>query len=161
MQGLLEHEGRLRGDRRIVPEPHPGALSLAYRRQESAVPDTASIFEEERPLPQRAHRGRRVPGGHRPVLSAGRRGRGYAVRRNAAEDGKRRPHDQRPEGGRPMKAVVYDRYGPPDVLRFDEVDRPVPKEDEVLIKVHATTVNRSDVHTREANRTSGLTASLV
>jgi NADPH:quinone reductase-like Zn-dependent oxidoreductase len=60
-----------------------------------------------------------------------------------------------------MKAVVYDRYGPPDVLRFDEVDRPVAKEDEVLIKVHATTVNRSDVHTREANRTSGLAASLL
>jgi NADPH:quinone reductase-like Zn-dependent oxidoreductase len=60
-----------------------------------------------------------------------------------------------------MKAVVYDRYGPPEVLRLEEVDRPVPKEDEVLIKVHATTVNRSDVHTREANRTSGLAASVV
>jgi NADPH:quinone reductase-like Zn-dependent oxidoreductase len=60
-----------------------------------------------------------------------------------------------------MKAVVYDRYGPPDVLRFDEVDQPVAKEDEVLIKVHATTVNRSDVHTREANRKSGVATSLL
>jgi NADPH:quinone reductase-like Zn-dependent oxidoreductase len=60
-----------------------------------------------------------------------------------------------------MKAVVYDRYGPPDVLRLDEVERPVPNEDEVLIKVHATTVNRSDVHTREANRSSGLAVSLL
>jgi NADPH:quinone reductase-like Zn-dependent oxidoreductase len=60
-----------------------------------------------------------------------------------------------------MKAVVYDRYGPPEVLRFEEVERPAPKEDEVLIKVHATTVNRSDVHIREANRRSGLAATLV
>ena len=60
-----------------------------------------------------------------------------------------------------MRAVVYDRYGPPDVLRLEEVERPVPKEDEVLVKVHATTVNRSDVHTREANRRSGLAATLL
>jgi NADPH:quinone reductase-like Zn-dependent oxidoreductase len=60
-----------------------------------------------------------------------------------------------------MKAVVYDRYGPPDVQRLVEVEQPVPKEDEVLIKVHATTVNRLDVHTREANRRSGLAVSLL
>jgi NADPH:quinone reductase-like Zn-dependent oxidoreductase len=60
-----------------------------------------------------------------------------------------------------MKAVVYDRYGPPDVLRIEEVPRPVPKEDEILVKVHATTVNRADVHTREANRSYGLAASLL
>ena len=60
-----------------------------------------------------------------------------------------------------MKAVVYDRYGPPEVLRIAEVERPVPKEDEVLIKVHATTVNRLDVHTREANRSSGLGFSVL
>jgi len=60
-----------------------------------------------------------------------------------------------------MRAVVYDTYGPPEVLRIAEVERPVPKQDEVLIKVHATTVNRSDVHTREANRRSGLAASLL
>jgi NADPH:quinone reductase-like Zn-dependent oxidoreductase len=60
-----------------------------------------------------------------------------------------------------MRAVVYERYGPPDVLRLADVERPVPKEDEVLVKVHATTVNRSDVHTREANRSSGLGVSLL
>jgi NADPH:quinone reductase-like Zn-dependent oxidoreductase len=43
-----------------------------------------------------------------------------------------------------VKAVVYDTYGPPDVLRLEEVARPAPKPDEVLIRVHATTVNRTD-----------------
>jgi NADPH:quinone reductase-like Zn-dependent oxidoreductase len=47
-----------------------------------------------------------------------------------------------------MKAVVYDRYGPPDVLRLEEIERPVPKDDEVLIKVRAAGVNRSDAHLR-------------
>jgi NADPH:quinone reductase-like Zn-dependent oxidoreductase len=60
-----------------------------------------------------------------------------------------------------MKAVVYDRYGPPEVQRLEDVEQPVPKEDEVLIKVHATTVNRLDVHTREANRRSGLAVSVL
>ena len=55
-----------------------------------------------------------------------------------------------------MKAVVYDTYGPPDVLQLVDVERPIPKEDEVLVKIHATTVNRLDVHTREANRGGGL-----
>ena len=43
-----------------------------------------------------------------------------------------------------MRAVVHDRYGPPDVLRVDEVERPLPKEDEVLVRVHASTVTRGD-----------------
>ncbi len=60
-----------------------------------------------------------------------------------------------------MRAVVYDTYGPPDVLRLAEVERPTPREDEVLVKVNATTVNRSDAHTREANRRTGLAASLI
>ena len=63
--------------------------------------------------------------------------------------------------GRPMRAVVYDRYGPPDVLRLEDVERPVAKEDEVLVRVHATTVNRFDVHTREANAKSGLLVMLL
>ena len=54
-----------------------------------------------------------------------------------------------------MRAVVYDRYGPPDVLRLDNVERPVPAEDEVLIRIRAAAVTRADCATREANRRSG------
>ncbi|TMF42045.1 MAG: NAD(P)-dependent alcohol dehydrogenase, partial [Chloroflexi bacterium] len=60
-----------------------------------------------------------------------------------------------------MRAVVYDRYGPPEVLRLVDVERPAPKEDEVLVKVHAATVNRLDVHTREANAKSGVAVSVL
>jgi NADPH:quinone reductase-like Zn-dependent oxidoreductase len=60
-----------------------------------------------------------------------------------------------------MRAVVYDRYGPPDVLRLEDVERPVPKADEVLVKIHATTVNRLDCATRDANRRSGPAVSLL
>lgn len=44
-----------------------------------------------------------------------------------------------------MRAVVYSRYGPPDVLRLEEVPRPRRKDDELLVKVYATTVNRTDL----------------
>jgi NADPH:quinone reductase-like Zn-dependent oxidoreductase len=50
-----------------------------------------------------------------------------------------------------MKAVVADRYGPPEVLHLDDVERPVPKDGEVLVRVHATTVNRTDCHIRAAD----------
>ena len=43
-----------------------------------------------------------------------------------------------------MRAVVFDKYGPPDVLRLEDVERPVPKDDEVRVGVHATTVSRTD-----------------
>jgi NADPH:quinone reductase-like Zn-dependent oxidoreductase len=43
-----------------------------------------------------------------------------------------------------VKAVVHDSYGSPDVLRIEDVERPVPEEDEVLVRVRATTVTRSD-----------------
>jgi NADPH:quinone reductase-like Zn-dependent oxidoreductase len=43
-----------------------------------------------------------------------------------------------------MKAVVLPRYGSPDVLQLKNVERPTPMDDEVLIRIHATTVNRTD-----------------
>ncbi len=43
-----------------------------------------------------------------------------------------------------MRAVVHDRYGGPDVLRLEDVERPVPGDDEVLVRIHATTLNRTD-----------------
>jgi NADPH:quinone reductase-like Zn-dependent oxidoreductase len=49
-----------------------------------------------------------------------------------------------------MRAVVFDRYGPPEVLRVEDVERPVPKEDEILVRIHATTVNRTDCGWRSA-----------
>ena len=60
-----------------------------------------------------------------------------------------------------MRAVVYDHYGPPDVLKLEEVEQPRPADGEVLVKIHATTVNRLDCHTREANRRSGPAVSLL
>jgi NADPH:quinone reductase-like Zn-dependent oxidoreductase len=49
-----------------------------------------------------------------------------------------------------MRAVVHDRYGPPEVLRVEQVDRPTPGDDEVLVKVHASTVTQTDCHMRRA-----------
>jgi NADPH:quinone reductase-like Zn-dependent oxidoreductase len=50
-----------------------------------------------------------------------------------------------------MKAAVLDRYGPPEVLRIEEVDLPVPAADEVQVRVHAATVNRNDCAWRRAH----------
>jgi len=50
-----------------------------------------------------------------------------------------------------MRAVIQDRYGPPDVLHVEDVERPVPKDDEVLIRIRASTVSQTDTHVRGAH----------
>lgn len=49
-----------------------------------------------------------------------------------------------------MKAAVYTRYGPPEVVRLTDVPTPVPKDQELLVKVYCSTVNRTDSGFRSA-----------
>ena len=45
-----------------------------------------------------------------------------------------------------MKAIVYTKYGPPDVLHLEEVKKPALNEEKVLVKVHAASINAGDWH---------------
>jgi len=54
------------------------------------------------------------------------------------------------KGNKSMRAIIYTKYGPPEVAKLMEIDKPVPKNNEVLIKVYVTTVNRTDCGFRSA-----------
>src|SRR6516162_11082919 len=56
------------------------------------------------------------------------------------------PSPPLPAGATPMKAIVHRCYGSPDVIRLEDIPKPTPKDDEILVRVHAASVNPLDWH---------------
>ena len=50
-----------------------------------------------------------------------------------------------------MKAVVYEKYGSPDVLELKEIEKPMVMEDDILVKIHAASMNAVDWHLRSGS----------
>src|SRR5207342_2968954 len=57
----------------------------------------------------------------------------------------KRPQRPRRSDGGAVKAAIRERYGPPEVVEVREVDTPTPKDDEVLVRIQAASVNRADL----------------
>ena len=102
----------------------------------------------------------RVAGGGEPHADSGARGRPLVMSLVLAGDAWPPSAASGPStlarlsvGGHPgaMKAAVTTRYGPPEVVHVMDVPRPAPEADELLVRVHATTVNRTDCGFRAAH----------
>jgi NADPH:quinone reductase-like Zn-dependent oxidoreductase len=78
--------------------------------------------------------------------------------KQAGADLDRRPtnHGRRSHSGNTMRAASYRRFGAPEVVRIEEVPKPSPRRDEVLIKVHASTLSAADHRARSRTVPSGL-----
>src|SRR5438270_12652111 len=60
-----------------------------------------------------------------------------------------------------MRALVHDRYAGTDILHVEDIDRPLPRDDELRVRIYAVAVPRADCATRQANRSSGRGFELV